>query len=337
MKTDFAIETLQHRAEGSLEFFAGDVLEGLTARPRRLSSKYFYDERGSELFQQISALDEYYLTRCEREILAKHRDRIGSLVKAELEASLHERLNLVELGSGDGHKAFLIVEQLLSEHLDFTYVPIDISPNAMGTLMGSLSVALPHVRTRGLVSDYFQGINWLGRTNHSLNLVMFLGSNIGNFHPEACRGFLCRLWDSLSGGDLVLIGFDLKKDVSTLLRAYNDSEGVTRDFNLNLLERMNRELNADFDLAEWEHYAPYNPNLGAMESYLISRRRQKVHVERLKRTFEFDRAEPIHTEYSYKYSVRDIQELAQENGFELLTNLIDDRGWFADSIWRVRK
>ena len=337
MQTHFSIETLEHRDAGSLEFLAADVLEGLTARPRRLSSKYFYDDRGSALFQQITTLEEYYPTRCEREILTKHRARIGALVQEELGRSEHERLNLVELGSGDGHKAFLLVDEFLRVGLDFTYVPIDISESAMRTLLASLAAALPRARTRALVSDYFQGINWLARSNHSLNLVMFLGSNIGNFHPEACRGFLCRLWNSLSNGDLVLIGFDLKKDVSTLLRAYNDSQGVTREFNLNLLRRLNRELDANFDLTEWDHYAPYNPNLGAMESYLISRRRQKVRVEKLQRTFEFDRAEPIHTEYSHKYSLREIQDLAHENGFELVTNLIDDRGWFTDSIWRVKK
>ncbi len=337
MKAHFRIETLPLPQAESTDSFAAEVLEGLTGHPRRLSSRYFYDARGSELFQKITTLPEYYLTRCEREILTKQRVRLVGLVREHLSESAHERLNVVELGSGDGHKAFLVLEQLRAEELPFEYVPIDISVDAMHTLMASLAASLPDVQAHGLISEYFTGLHWLSRTDHSLNLVMFLGSNIGNFQARECRSFLCRLWDSLSPGDLVLIGFDLKKDIPTLLRAYNDSQGVTREFNFNLLRRINRELEADFAIGEWEHYAPYNPNLGAMESYLVSRKRQKVRIGRLRRSFEFDRAEPIHTEYSCKYSLRDIQDLAQDNGFELVTNLIDDRGWFADSLWRVVK
>lgn len=337
MIESFAIEELTHTGLVERDTFAGDILEGLTARPRRISSKYFYDSAGSEIFRRITQLDEYYLTKCEHEILKQKRERIAELAWRALSQTGHKRLNLVELGSGDGHKSRLVIEQFLADGLPFDYVPIDISTGAMQTLMTDLRQHSPDVSTRGLISDYFQGLNWLARKNENLNLVLFLGSNIGNFHREACRGFLCRMWNSLSDGDLVLIGFDLKKDVGTLVRAYNDAAGVTSEFNLNLLARINRELGGHFDLGAWEHYAPYNPNLGSMESYLISSRRQKVEIEGLNRTFEFDRAEPIHTEYSYKYSLRDIQELAIENGFELIDNLIDSKGWFADSIWRVHK
>ena len=320
-----------------MEEFAHDVRLGLTAEPKELSSRWFYDTRGSEIFQDITNLEEYYLTRCEYEILRDNRDRISNLVRESARLVPEQAVNLVELGSGDGHKSFLLIEQFLKDQLNFEYVPIDISHGALVTLMDSLREKHPDTRARALEADYFRALGWLNQNSRERNFVLFLGSNIGNFNPRATHGFLCRLWSVLNAGDLVLIGFDLKKEISVLRGAYDDDSGVTREFNLNLLRRINRELDADFEPEQFDHYAVYNPMLSAMESYLISARPQEVHIGRLNRTFSFETAEPIHMEYSYKYYRRDIQALAENNGFEVVQNIEDSRGYFVDSIWRVKK
>ena len=314
--------------------FAVDVLEGLTAPQKSLSSRYFYDDRGSELFQEITGLPEYYPTRAEYEILENNRGRLSEIIS---EAAGDLPLNLIELGSGDGHKSILVLDRLMQDQLNFRYVPIDISEGAMSTLMNNLAESHGDLSTLGLVSDYFQGLNWINENKSHRNMALFLGSNIGNFSPQAASSFLLRLWNSLNDGDLVLIGFDLKKDPSILVRAYNDSAGVTREFNLNLLRRINRELGGNFDLDFFQHYAPYNPVLGAMESYIISTQEHEVFIEHLNRNIHFREFEAVHTEYSYKYSQEDILELARHNGFEIVSTLMDSQNLFADSIWRVRK
>jgi uncharacterized SAM-dependent methyltransferase len=167
--------------------------------------------------------------------------------------------------------------------------------------------------------------------------VLFLGSNIGNFNASEARVFLRSLWSSLNDGDLVLTGFDLKKDIELLMRAYNDPQGVTAQFNLNLLRRINRELGGDFQVESFEHYSTYDVLSGAMESYLVSRARQSVFIESLRMRFAFEAWEPIHTEVSHKYLAGEISSMADETGFEVVDELSDSRGWFLDSLWRVRK
>jgi uncharacterized SAM-dependent methyltransferase len=167
--------------------------------------------------------------------------------------------------------------------------------------------------------------------------VLFLGSNIGNLDRPRARTFLRRLWTGLASGDHVLIGFDLKKDIERLLAAYNDREGVTASFNLNLLTRINRELGGHFDAARFRHFSTYNVFSGAMESYLVSLDPQEVRIDRLQSSFTFRAWEPLHTEYSYKYLLADIERLAKESGFEVVSHFHDRRGFFADSLWRVEK
>lgn len=312
--------------------FAYDVLVGLSERPKRLPSKYFYDDAGSRYFQRIMALPEYYLTDCELEILLKHA---GDMV-----ASLASRgpLNLVDLGAGDGKKTLVVIEHLRKLGADFTFVPIDISEGAMRQLVGTVRERMPDVRVEGLVSEYADGVHYLGREHGDRqNLVLFLGSNIGNFSMLQARAFLRRLWSVLRDGDHVMIGFDLKKDIEVLLAAYNDSEGVTAAFNLNLLRRMNRELGADFDLSAFRHYGTYNVFSGAMESYLVSLAPQVVRLDALEQSFAFDAWEPLHTEYSYKYLRTDVDLLARETGFTVETRFEDERRWFVEALWRVMK
>ncbi len=310
--------------------FADDVLEGLSERPKRLSSRYIYDDRGSDFFQQIMSLEDYYPTRCEAEILASHGPAI-------LESFVGAPFNLVDLGAGDGAKTLHLLRHLEQRSVDFTYVPIDISSSAVAGLTRVMHKEVPQVNVGGLVAEYNTALRWLARSEDRRNLVLFLGSNIGNFNRSQARAFLRRLWSGLNDGDCVLIGFDLKKDIDLLLHAYNDSEGVTARFNLNLLQRINEELGGNFDLSTFRHYATYDVFSGAMESYLVSLEKQNVYIDALHSDFTFEAWEPVHTEYSYKYLDSDIVDLAGRTGFEIVGTYRDGKGWFTDSLWRVRK
>ena len=261
--------------------FAYDVLVGLSERPKRLSSRYFYDDEGSRLFQQIMDSPEYYLTDAEREILETRAADI-------LRRSMGEPFDLVDLGAGDGAKTCILLEHLLESGADVRYVPIDISEGAMRSLADSLLSRLPGLKMSGLVSEYVDGVHWLGaHAEGRAKLVLFLGSNIGNFNAGQARAFLRRLWSSLEEGDRVLMGFDLKKDIDRLLGAYNDKRGITARFNLNLLARINRELGANFDLDKFRNFGTYDVFSGAMESYLVSLEEQQVFVPAVAQKFHF--------------------------------------------------
>ena len=314
----------------SHEAFALDVLTGLSQTPKSLPSKYFYDEEGSKLFQQIMELPEYYLTQCETEILHSKKEEISRLIKGS-------RFNLVELGAGDGRKTKILLEHFMKAGLDFRYVPIDICEATVEGLIGGLNRHSPHLPIKGLVADYCHGLKWLSNTNGHRNVVLFLGSSIGNFSYSEAREFLLGLWNALEDGDYLLIGFDMKKDIQLLKQAYNDPQDVTARFNLNLLHRINRELGGNFEVDQFQHYSTYNALSGAMESYLISRQEQVVDIEALNQSFSFEAWEPVHTEYSYKYLESDITSLAEETGFTIVTQLMDSKNYFVDSVWQVSK
>ncbi len=327
---------LDHRdLEGLLgikQTFALDVLVGLSEPRKSIPSKYFYDAEGSRLFQQIMHLPEYYLTRCEFEILETSGRTIADFAS-------NQRWNLIELGPGDGHKTHLLLDQLLDRRIDFHYVPIDISEHAMQNLVTNIQKKMSALEVRGLVSGYFNGLKWLNKlkADNRKNLVLFLGSNIGNFNGAGARVFLRSLWSTLDHNDLVLIGFDLKKDINLMLAAYNDRAGITAQFNLNLLARINRELGGNFELNRFQHFAHYDVFSGAMESYLVSQAEQKVFIEEIGQTFFFRPWEPIHTEYSYKFLQSDIESLAGETGYVLEKEFHDSRRFFSDCVWRVHK
>ncbi len=332
MGADYRVLTTQDLQEaGSARLrFALDVLQGLSQPRKRLSSKHFYDERGSALFRRIMDLPEYYLTRSEHRILSRRRGELAEML-------IDEPFQLVELGSGDGRKTNLLLESLRAEHLDFVYRPIDISEAAMAAQMTALDASFPGLEAQGLVAEYLDGMMWNARYSERRNVVLLLGSNIGNFNLPDARAFLRSLWSFLREDDLLLIGFDLKKDIDTMLSAYNDAEGVTAAFNLNLLTRINRELQGDFDVDAFEHHATYNVFSGAMESYLVSKARQTVRVAAVDHDFDFLPFEPIHTEYSYKYLPEDIEALARDTGFSIEAQWLDDGRRFVDSLWEVRK
>lgn len=309
--------------------FVQDLTIGLAKPKKQIPSKYFYDEHGSELFNQITRHPDYYLTQCEFEILDKYKTQIANLFNSE-------PFNLVELGPGEGIKTQILVEEFLQKSLQFTYLPIDISKKYLKTLIDEFSNKLHQLKLLPLYSDYFRGLEWLRQHSQRANLVLFLGSSIGNFTPKEVQNFLEHLCQSLNKNDYVLLGFDLRKDVQVLMRAYDDSDGITRDFNLNLLKRINRELNADFDISKFKHYATYNVYSGAMESYLISLERQTIAIEALGQSFTFDKIEPIHVEYSYKFYLKQINELAEIAGFEVIQTYTDNKQYFIDTLWQVK-
>jgi L-histidine Nalpha-methyltransferase len=310
--------------------FKIDIQAGLKKPNKQIQSKYFYDEHGSLLFNQITRHPDYYLTRCEIEILNTYKKQLSTLIHAE-------PFNLIELGPGEGIKTQLLMEQFLRDSLRFTYIPIDISTRYLKTLITEFKQQLPDLKLIPVHSDYFRGLTWLSMRSERRNFVLFLGSSIGNFEPDATAHFLRQLWEALHHDDYVLLGFDLRKDVNIMMRAYNDADGITRDFNLNLLQRINRELSANFDLTKFRHYATYNVYSGAMESYLISLESQTIHIEALEQDIFFEAIEPIHVEYSYKYHLSQIQQLAHAAGFEIIKNFADSNQYFVDSLWRVKK
>ncbi len=315
-------------AEASRRIFMTEVLIGLSKKPKSLSSRFLYDAVGSDAFERICDLEEYYLTRSEFEILRNHADTL-------VERFGKRPINLVDLGAGDGRKTAVVLEALAARGMDVRYVPIDISEPAMKTVVAAMGERFPALPIEGLVSEYFDGVRWLSEQTERTNLVLFLGSNIGNFDKAHARAFLQQLWSALSPGDHVLVGFDLKKDIELLLAAYNDREGVTAEFNLNLLDRINRELGGNFDRKTFRHFATYNVFSGAMESYLVSQERQRVFIGALRQSFEFSPWEPIHTEYSYKYLDEDITDLAYFAGFEIEALFYDHERWFCDALWKV--
>lgn len=317
-------------AEAAGGDFASDVDDGLSRPQKSISSKYLYDAEGDRLFQRIMELPEYYLTRCEYEILRDNRDRILLLLGGG-------QINLVELGAGDGKKTFLLLEHFLERGLQFRYVPIDISESAIQGLIASCCDCYDQMAVEGLVAEYFDGLKWLASQNQRRNFVLFLGSNIGNFTRAETELFLRGLHDALNDGDLVLIGFDLKKDVNRIKDAYDDSQGVTAQFNLNLLSRINRELGGDFKLNQFEHHCIYNEQMGVIESYLVCNKRQDVRIESLGKTFCFEEKEPLHVEYSHKFSEEDVAQLAQNAGFRVVEQFYDSDRLFVDSVWQVIK
>lgn len=313
----------------SLDQFASDVRDGLSSYPKRLSSKYFYDSRGDALFQQIMHLDEYYLTRAELEIFQTHKEALLELLNHG------SKFQLVELGAGDGLKTKVLLSHFQAARVDFTYCPVDISPNVLKLLEQNVRKEIPGIKMQPLAGDYFKVLSDLKLKNGSKTVVFFLGSNIGNFLREPAIRFLGSIHDNLQKGDLLMIGFDLKKDPKRILRAYNDSAGVTRAFNMNLLERINRELQADFNTEMFDHNPIYDPMTGECRSYLISKQALEVHVGCLGQTFSFKAWEPIFMEVSKKYDLEEISGLANATGFRVVENFFDQERLFADSVWEV--
>lgn len=312
--------------------FAGEVLTGLSARPKHLSSRYFYDDEGTRLFMEIMKLPEYYLTRAELGIILNQTDAIFAAF-----TRYSRRFDLIELGAGDGTKTEVLVDYFLKKGVDFTYSPIDISREAIDALTGRFHEKFPSLKIHPLTGDYFKILESLKNVNSRRKILLFLGSNIGNFQREAALGFFRHLREVMDECDLLFIGFDMQKDPRVILRAYDDPGGITAAFNLNLLCRINRELDADFDLDKFSHYAIYRPVECAARSFLISRERQTVHIGALGRDIQFEQWEPIFMEISQKYTRPMVEGLAAESGFTIAETFMDTENFYCNSLWRPVK
>ncbi|WP_210465068.1 L-histidine N(alpha)-methyltransferase [Rufibacter roseolus] len=307
---------------------AQDVMQGFNQSPKRLSSRFFYDAKGSQLFQQIMQLPEYYLTKLEHQILSKQRKEILFAMDT------HTPFQLVDLGAGDAYKTKLLLAELVASQADFSYVPLDISDDQLNLLLEDLHHRWPKLPVQALAAEYFQGLEWLNQNQRQRKVVLFLGSNIGNFDLDEARKFLCTLRQSLNPEDAFLLGLDLRKDPEKMRRAYADAAGVTSAFNLNLLHRINKELQANFDLDQFQHFAEYDPLEGTMRSFLISKINQEVYIGALGQTFSFEAWEAIHTENSYKFSLRQVEEMAKACGFTVQDVFTDPSHGFADVLLR---
>jgi dimethylhistidine N-methyltransferase len=308
--------------------FAEDVLKGLASTPKSLSSKYFYDDEGSRLFREIMKLPEYYLTASELEIFSQ---QTGAIFDAFTDGA--DAFDLIELGAGDGSKTAILVEEFLRREVNFKYSAIDISKEACDSLLTNFRAKFPTLNIRALQGDYFKILKSLKNGSERRKILMFLGSNIGNFDRERAVDFFKQLRGVMNPNDRVFIGFDLQKDPRVIVQAYDDDQGITAAFNLNLLTRINRELGADFDVAKFSHYAVYRPVDCAARSFLISREKQTVRIDALNRSFEFDQWEAIFMEISQKYSMTLIDYLARESGFAIGSTFFDSKNYYCDSLW----
>ena len=308
--------------------FLNDVLTGLQTEPKYLSSKYFYDEKGDRIFQQIMEMKEYYLTDSEMEILKEQSSKLAAFISLN-----GTSFDLIELGAGDATKSVHLLKALLQQQLDFTYLPIDISDHVINDLEENLPKKLPELQIHGLNGDYFKMLEKAKSISNRRKVVLFMGANIGNMDLAEAENFCVDLRNELSPNDLLIIGFDLKKNPQQILAAYNDPAGITRSFNLNLLHRINRELDGDFDVSNFDHYASYDPETGACKSYLISLETQRVNIG--DETIHFNKNEYIYMEISQKYSLADIDALANKTGFTPVHRFFDHQQYFVDAVWKV--
>jgi dimethylhistidine N-methyltransferase len=310
------------------EIFAKDVDEGLSSSPKRLSAQYFYDDNGSRIFQQIMAMPEYYLTDCEREILQTRSQEI----LAALGFSGH--FNVIELGTGDGSKTRELLSGFIDAGGDVSYVPIDISAAAIEALTVQMASELPGLTINPQVGDYFEIMDEVEAQEDCPNLVLFLGANIGNYAESDAIELLQHVGDHMRSGDRLLVGFDLQKNPVVIHRAYDDPHGITRQFNLNLLARINKELAGEFKLDQFGFFCCYEPSSGKVTSYLVSQCDQEVYIGAIDKTISFIRDELIFTELSQKHTLIQIEQLGRAAGFEFAAHFLDRKKYFSDSLFR---
>jgi dimethylhistidine N-methyltransferase len=315
MTADSITAPPQVSASESADFLA-DVIAGLSSNPRTIPCKYFYDAQGAALFQKICELPEYYVTRTEIDILDRSR--------ADIASQLGPNIELIGLGTGAGTKTRILIEALENPAV---YIPVDISEKQLRKSAALFRKTFRELEILPVCADYLQPVVLPSPSRKpARNIVYFPGSTIGNFEPAEAVQFLRRIANVCRGGGGLLIGVDLKKDPQVLESAYNDRAGMTAQFNLNLLQRIDRELRTDFDLDQWRHRAIYNSDAGRIEMHLISEADQFVHLNEHK--FHFHRGEKIITEYSYKYSPDEFAVFAAKARFNFVRLWTDDARLF---------
>jgi dimethylhistidine N-methyltransferase len=306
--------------------YADEVVRGLSARQKTLPCKLLYDERGSELFEEITRLPEYYLTRTELEIL---RER-----SKELALSVGAPISIVELGAGTATKTGTLLNAFAARQMRVKYFPVDISSTALTDAKNRIREQCPAAVIRPVVADFGDGFHFL-RGVPGRKLVLYLGSSIGNFDWNDAIAMLRQVREQLLSGDALLLGTDMAKDSDLLLPAYDDAQGVTAEFSKNILVRLNRELDANFDLDSFRHISEWNPAQSRIEIFLESERVQTVSLGLMRRTIYFRQGERIHTENSYKYTDEMIARLLCVSGFKLEKSWFDERRWFGLHLARV--
>jgi L-histidine N-alpha-methyltransferase len=315
-----AVSSLPYLPTAATTPLGMEVLRGLTAHSKRLSPWLFYDERGSVLFEAITELPEYYLTRTEREIFAEHGDAILGAAGDSAQA-------ILELGAGTAAKTDLLLAAAVRRRGEVAYYPIDIASSALDQARNRIACEMPQVSVQPIVSDYTRSLGELPGSECS-RLVLYIGSSIGNFEPQAAAALLRRLRRQLAPGDRLLLGVDHVKDRTTLLRAYNDGAGVTAEFNRNVLARINAELGANFRPRLFSHRAVWNERESRIEMHLESLVAQEISVTALDLTVRFRRGESIHTENSYKFTPAAVKALLARGGFASRQTWTDARSWF---------
>ncbi|MFD1551212.1 L-histidine N(alpha)-methyltransferase [Putridiphycobacter roseus] len=314
-----------------MEQFKKDIQLGLSNVPKTLPSKYFYNKKGDKLFQEIMSMPEYYLTNAEFEIFSQKTKELIHLLNLDKE----RHFELIELGAGDGVKTIELLKELITQGFNFSYLPVDISANALAGLKEKLHIVLPTLDVRTKQGDYFEVLAGIKETKKP-KVILFLGSNIGNMLDDKAKSFIYQLGKNVLPDDKLLLGVDLVKPKEVVLPAYNDKQGITKAFNLNLLDRINEELGADFNLDEFDHQPEYTEEEGIAKSFLVSKIHQVVTIKSMGKVFAFKAGEKIHTEISRKYNDAILNNIIKETDFKLKEKLTDTKGYFADYLL-VRK
>ncbi len=308
--------------------FAEDTYKGLTSYPKYLLSKYIYDKKGDKLFQKIMDMPEYYLTSCEFDILKNNAEAIAKSFGTD--AGFH----LIELGAGDGKKTKLLLRELVNKSFKFDYLPIDISQHVLDELKNSLKKEIPEVNVKVQQGTYFKTLEKLSEYNSRKKVILVLGSNIGNLSHKEAVDFLSHIAAAMTPEDMLFMGFDQKKHPQRILEAYNDAAGITEAFNKNLLERINRELEGNFDLTKFLHWETYDPETGTAKSFLVSKIDQKVEIKDIALEVNFEAWESIHTEISQKYDDSIVNWLADEAGLKVEKSFGDAENCYKNYIFR---
>ncbi|NMJ86252.1 MAG: L-histidine N(alpha)-methyltransferase [Thaumarchaeota archaeon] len=301
------------------EAFSNIVKIGLTSKPKFLLPQYLYDEKGSKLFELITEQPEYYVTNVEISILESSINEITDMYNEGI---------LVELGSGNSRKTKVILNALLARRDSLHYFPIDISHKILEESSKALLKEYQNLSITGVVAEYNKGITLIKKDTPSRKLVVLLGSSLGNFNPAEAKKFVKMISDNIQDGDMFLIGLDMHKDSNILNAAYNDSRGITAQFNLNILERINFELNGNFNSEKFEHHAFYNESKRRVEMHLVSKVEQEVNIRGIKETIKFKKDESIHTENSYKFTSEQIENMIKES-FQIVKIWTDKKKWYS--------
>ncbi|GAA5042088.1 dimethylhistidine N-methyltransferase [Marivirga lumbricoides] len=306
---------------------ADEVLNGLSQKHKSLPSWLFYDEQGDRIFQQIMAMPEYYLTDSELEIFQTNKAAILSVFKG-----VSAGFNLIEFGAGDGMKTEVLLKYFTGQKANFTYKPVDISASVLEQLTERMRKSVPDLAIEPINKEYFSALEALNVDRENPMIVLFMGANIGNFELNEAEDFVKKIANALRKDDQLMIGFDLKKNPHMILEAYNDKKGITASFNMNLLTRLNSELEADFEPDRFMHYPYYDPQTGTTKSFIVSKEEQSVNFAALNTSFSFKAWEPIHVEFSQKFDEEMIVELATKAGLSVERYFYDEKKYFADVV-----